>query len=165
MTTNAPNKTSKLPLPLKSPVPAPPRKRYPVNHSLGHGHPYEIARNRIHALECSNKQLLEDNDNLEKKVRDLSAKLHELSAKAFEVGGNAVDAVDAIIKFKDENSQLSTENLYLRKLALHGLIYHLDYLIGEENAKGYPNVSRIRRWTEERMRFTIAYERIKGSKG
>lgn len=162
MTTNSPNKTPKLPLPSKSPVPAPPRKSYPVNHPLGHAHPYAIASNRIHALECSNKQLLADNNNLEKKVRDLSAKLHELSTKAFEVGGNAADA---IIKFKEENSRLSTENLYLRKLALHGLIYRLNYLIGEENAKAYPNVSRIRRWTEERMRFTFAYERIKRSKG
>jgi len=59
---------------------------------------------------------------------------------------------------------LSTANLSLRKLALHGLIYRLDHLIGEENAKVYPNVSRIRRWTEERMRFTVAYERLKGTR-
>lgn len=126
MTTNVSDKSPKGPLPT-SPSPAPPRKRYPLNPPSGHDHPYAIAANRIHALEWTNKQLLADNDNLEKKVRELSA-----------------------------------ENLSLRKLALHGLIYRLDHLIGEENAKAYPNVSRIRRWTEERMRFIVAYERLKG---
>lgn len=81
--------------------------------------------------------------------------------KAFEVGG---DAADAIIKFKDENSRLSSENLYLRKLALHGLIYRLDHLIFEELAKKYPNVSRVRRWSDERARFFATYERLKGKK-
>lgn len=161
MTTNAPNKSTKGQLPSR-PTPAPPRKRYPLDPPSGHDHPYAIAAHRIQALEWANKQLLADNDNLEKKVHELTGQLHELSTKAFEVGGNAVDA---IIKFKEENSRLSAENLSLRKLALHGLIYRLDHLIGEENAKAYPNVSRIRRWTEERMRFTVAYERIKGNKG
>ncbi len=161
MTTNASNKSPKGPLP-SNPSPAPPRKRYPLEPPSGHDHPYAVAAHRIQALEWSNKQLLADNDNLEKKVRELSAKLHELSTKAFEVGGNAVDA---IIKFKEETSRLSDENLSLRKLALHGLIYRLDHLIGEELAKAYPNVSRIRRWTEERARFTISYERLKGAKG
>lgn len=153
MTTNAPNKSPKNP--------EQPRKRYPLNPPSGHDHPYAMAANRIHALEWANKQLLADKDDLEKKVRELSARLHELSTKAFEVG----NAADAIIKFKEENSRLSGENLSLRKLALHGLIYRLDHLIGEENAKAYPNVSRIRRWTEERMRFTVAYERLKGARG
>lgn len=154
------------PLPAKAPSPAPPPKNdYPVfAHDTTHGFhsAYEIAANRIHTLEEANKQLRADNDNLEKKVRELSAKLHELSTKAFEVGGNAADA---IIRFKEENTRLSTENLSLRKLALHGLIYRLDSLINEELSKKYPNPGRVRRWSDERMRFTVAYERIKGTKG
>lgn len=119
----------KLPkLPLKSPTPAPPKK-YPLEPPSGHDHPYAIAANRIHALEWTNKQLLADNDNLGKQVRELSK-----------------------------------ENLSLRKLALHGLIYRLDSLINSELAKQYPNPVRVRRWTEERMRFTVAYERIKAGK-
>lgn len=35
--------------------PRAPRKRYPLNHPLGHEHPYAIAANRIHTLELSNK--------------------------------------------------------------------------------------------------------------
>lgn len=129
MTTNAPNKSPKGPLP-SSPTPAPPRKRYPLEPPSGHDHPYAVAEHRIQALEWSNKQLLAANDNLEKEVR-----------------------------------ALSTENNALRKLALHGLIYRLDHLIGEEHAKDHPNASRLRRWADERMRFTVAYERIKGGKG
>lgn len=129
MTTNIPNKSPKGPLPT-SPSPAPPRKRYPLNPPSGHDHPYAIAAHRIQSLEWANKQLLADNDNLEKKVRELSA-----------------------------------ENLALRKLALHGLIYRLDHLIGEENAKTHPNPVRLRRWMVERVRSSVAYERLKGARG
>lgn len=120
MTKNASNKSTKVHAPVKS---------YPLAPPSGHDHPYAIAANRIHALEWSNKQLAAGNDNLAKKVRELS-----------------------------------TVNLSLRKLALHGLIYRLDSLINSELAKQYPNPVRVRRWTEERMRFTVAFERIKAGK-
>ena len=62
MTTNWKNKKlmeeGKLPkLPDKAPSPAPPpRKAYPLFAHEEHAHPYAIAANRIHALECANKE-------------------------------------------------------------------------------------------------------------
>lgn len=120
----------KLPkLPLKSPTPAPPKKNYPLEPPSGHDHPYAIAANRIHALEWTNKQLLADNDNLGKQVRELSK-----------------------------------ENLSLRLLAIHGLIYRLDSLIKEEFSKQYPNAGRIQRWSAEAGRLRIRYEDLKRDK-
>ena len=107
--------------------PGQPGKRYPLNPPSGHDHPYAVAAHRIQSLEWTNKQLLVDNDNLEKKARELSK-----------------------------------ENLSLRKLALHGLIYRLDSLIKDELVRQYPNAGRVQRWSAERMRFTVAYERLKG---
>lgn len=58
MTTNWKNKKlmeeGELPkLPGKAP---PPRKGYPLFAHAEHSHPYEIAANRIHALECANNE-------------------------------------------------------------------------------------------------------------
>lgn len=58
MTTNWKNKKlmeeGELP---KLPEKAPPlRKAYPLFAHAEHSHPYEIAANRIHALECANKE-------------------------------------------------------------------------------------------------------------
>lgn len=62
MTTNWKNKKlmeeGKLhKLPEKAPSPEPPqRKAYPLFAHAEHAHPYTIAANRIHALECANKE-------------------------------------------------------------------------------------------------------------
>ena len=77
----------------------------------------------------------------------------------YAIAANRIHALEKTVR------ELSAENSSLRKLALHGLIYRLDHLIAMERVKGYPNLVRIRRWTEERTRITFAYERLKGSKG
>lgn len=128
MTANIPHKSPKGPLPLKA-FPAPPKKSYPLAPPSGHDHPYAMAAHRIQALEWANRQLLADQDNLERKIRELSA-----------------------------------ENLSLRLLAIHGLIYRLDSLIKDEFAKKYPNAGRVQRWSDEVGRLRISYEMLKKGK-
>ena len=122
MTANIPHKSPKGPLPLKA-FPAPPKKSYPLAPPSGHDHPY------ADLLDRNLNRLLADQDNLERKIRELSA-----------------------------------ENLSLRLLAIHGLIYRLDSLIKDEFAKKYPNAGRVQRWSDEVGRLRISYEMLKKGK-
>lgn len=70
-------------------------------------------------------------------------------------------AQDALEK---EVRELSAENLSLRLLGIHGLIYRLGSLINEEMTKEYPNAGRIRRWSAEAARLRISYKTLKESK-